>query len=83
MILRISRHHLVQCKCGRVLLDSSEDAGYERGCLSAPLGNDYPVVSRPYESMEGDAVLQARFRHAVMQHAKSVFFGHESIYCNS
>lgn len=33
--------------------------------------------------MEGDVVLRVRFRHAVMQHAKSVFFDHESIYNNS
>lgn len=67
----------------RVLLDFAERCRLREVCLSAPLGNDYPVVSRPHESMEGDAVLRARFRHAVMQHAKSVFLSHESIYCNS
>lgn len=39
----------------RVLLDLVE-LPVTRGCLSAPLGNDYPVVSRPHESMEGESL---------------------------
>lgn len=46
-------------------------------------GNDYTVVSRPHESMEENVVPRVCFRQAVMQYAKSVFFGHESIFCNN